>query len=116
MSNDLEIQPMQARGRTAVLRVKGRLDVKTAPMLLKQAGDVQTNGQDLVLNLAEVTFMGSSGVGALLVIAEQFLEQAGRVRFAAPSPAVMNVIKLLNLDRFLQIDGSEEESLAALQD
>jgi anti-anti-sigma factor len=116
MTNDLEIQPMQARGRTAVLRVKGRLDVKTAPMLLKQAGDIQTNGQDLVLNLAEVSFMGSSGVGALLVIAEQFHEQAGRVRFAAPSPAVANVIKLLNLDRFLQIDGTEEESLAALQD
>ena len=115
MTNDLEIQPMQAHGRTAVLHVKGRLDVKTAPMLLKQAGDIQTNGQDLVLNLAEVTFLGSSGVGAFLLIAEQFREQDGRVRFAAPSPSVANVFKLLNLDRFLQIDSTEEESLAALQ-
>jgi anti-anti-sigma factor len=115
MSNDLEILPAEARGRAAVLRLKGRLDVKTAPVLLKQAGEIQINGQDLVLNLSEVTFMGSSGVGALLVIAEQFQEQAGRMRLAAPSAPVMTVFRLLNLDRFLTIDGTEEESIAALQ-
>src|SRR6185295_8499812 len=54
MSNELEILPVEERGRIAVLRLKGRLDVKTAPVLLKQARDIQTNGQDLVLNLSEV--------------------------------------------------------------
>ena len=115
MSNELEILPVEERGRIAVLRLKGRLDVKTAPVLLKQARDIQTNGQDLVLNLSEVTFLGSSGVGALLVITEQFQEQAGRMRLAAPSAPVLTVFRLLNLDRFLTIDNTEEESLAALQ-
>lgn len=114
MSQDLEMSNMENRGRTAVLRLKGRLDVKTSPLLLQKVAEIQANGQNLVLNLAGVTFMGSSGIGALLVIVEQFQEQAGIVRLASPSPAVESVIKLLNLDRFLAVDSTEEKSLAEI--
>ena len=114
MSKDLEISQVENRGRTAVLRLKGRLDVKTSPILLQRVAEIQANGQNLVLNLAEVSFMGSSGIGALLVLVEQFQEQAGVVRLASPSPAVEAVIKLLNLDRFLAIDPSEEKALAEI--
>jgi anti-anti-sigma factor len=114
MSQDLEMSNLENHGRTAVLRLKGRLDVKTSPLLLQKVSEIQANGQNLVLNLAGVTFMGSSGIGALLVIVEQFQEQAGAVRLASPSPAVASVIKLLNLDRFLAVDASEEKSLSEI--
>ena len=114
MSQELEMSSVENRGRTAVLRLKGRLDVKTSPLLLQKVSEIQANGQNLVLNLADVTFMGSSGIGALLVIVEQFQEQAGVVRLASPSPAVASVIKLLNLDRFLAVDSSEEKALAEI--
>lgn len=114
MTHGLEISEAENRGRTAVLRLKGRLDVKTSPILLQRVSEIEANGQNLVINLAEVTFMGSSGIGALLVIVEQFQEQAGVVRLASPSPAVEAVIKLLNLDRFLAVDPSEEKSLAEI--
>src|SRR5262249_17252074 len=77
MSSELEISEVENRGRTAVLRLKGRLDAKTSPILLQRVSDIQANGQNLVLNLADVSFMGSSGIGALLVLVEQFQEQAG---------------------------------------
>ena len=114
MTNELEISKPEDRGGTVLLRVKGRLDVKTAPILLQRVAEIQANGQNLVLNLSEVSFMGSSGIGALLVLVEQFQEQGGSVRFASLSPAVDSVVKLLNLDRFLSIDPTENESLAAL--
>ncbi len=114
MSQELEMSNLENRGRTAVLRPKGRLDVKTSPLLLQKVSEIQANGQNLVLNLSEVTFMGSSGIGALLVIVEQFQEQAGMVRLASPSPAVASVIKLLNLDRFLAVDSSEEKALSEI--
>jgi anti-anti-sigma factor len=81
---------------------------------LQRVSEIQANGQNLVLNLAEVSFMGSSGIGALLVLVEQFQEQAGVVRLASPSPAVEEVIKLLNLDRFLAIDPSEDKALSEI--
>ncbi|TMQ58755.1 MAG: STAS domain-containing protein [Candidatus Eisenbacteria bacterium] len=115
MNNDLEISKVENRGRTAVLRLRGRLDAKTAPILLQRVAEIQESGQNLVLNLAEVSFMGSSGIGALLVLVEQFQEQAGTVRLASLSPAVHSVVKLLNLDRFLTIDPTEDEALAELE-
>lgn len=114
MSQDLELQEVESSGPTAVLRVKGRLDVKTSPLLLQRVSEIQARGQNLVLNLAEVSFIGSSGIGALLVLVEQFSEQAGMVRLASPSPAVMSVIQLLNLDRFLAIDPTEDKALSNL--
>lgn len=114
MTNELEISKPEDRGGTVLLRVRGRLDVKTAPILLRRVAEIQANGQNLVLNLSEVSFMGSSGIGALLVLVEQFQEQGGSVRFASLSPAVTSVVKLLNLDRFLSIDLTENDALAAL--
>jgi anti-anti-sigma factor len=114
VTNDLVISEVENRNRAAVLRLKGRLDVKTSPILLQRAAEIQANGQNLVLNLSEVSFIGSSGIGALLVLVEQFQEQAGVVRLVSPSPAVDAVIKLLNLDRFLAVDPSEEKALAEI--
>jgi anti-anti-sigma factor len=114
MNNDLVISEVESGGRAAVLRLKGRLDVRTSPLLLQRSAEIQANGQNLILNLSEVSFIGSSGIGALLVLVEQFQEQAGVVRLVSPSPAVEAVIKLLNLDRFLAVDPSEEKALAEI--
>lgn len=114
MTTDLVISEADSGGRAAVLRLKGRLDVKTSPTLLQRSAEVQANGQNLILNLSEISFIGSSGIGALLVLVEQFQEQAGVVRIVAPSPAVASVIKLLNLDRYLPVDPNEEKALAEI--
>lgn len=111
----LEIQEVEDRDRTAVVRLRGVLDIRTAPEFLQRVAAIQKRGQNLVLNLAEVTFIGSSGIGVLLAIAEQFREQSGQVRFAAPSQAVTYVIKVLNLGDFLVVDDSEGDSLEALE-
>jgi anti-sigma B factor antagonist len=113
-TKEFRITEGDAAGRTAVLRVQGRLDGVTAPALLAQCAKVQANGQNLVLNLAEVTFMGSSGVGALLVLVEQFREQGGAIRCAELSPAARSVVELLDLAQYLAIDATEQDALVAL--
>lgn len=110
----IEIVPGNSRGRVAVLRVLGRLDAETAPVLLERCGAVQASGQNLVLDLAGVTFLGSSGVGALLALVEQFQEQAGQVHFVALSEASRAVVDLLDLESYLPIHATEDEALRAL--
>jgi anti-anti-sigma factor len=105
---------VELRGSSVVVRVEGRLDAKTAPRLLAECLAARAAGGHLVLNLAEVTFLSSNGVGMLLVLAERSREGGGSLRIAAPSPAVRAPLELLNLHRFLNIDRSEDESLAAL--
>ena len=68
----------------------------------------------LVLNLSAVTFLSSSGVGVLLVMAEKARGDGGSLRLASPSAAVRAPLELLNLHRFLTIDGSEDDAMSAL--
>ena len=104
----------EVRGGTVVLRVRGRLDARSAPHLLEVASRVRGRKLNLVLDLSGVTFMASSGLGSLLSLAEEYRQSQNRVRLASPSPAVDSVIHLLNLHQFLTIDASEEEALHAL--
>ena len=109
------VTPGEVRGNTVVLRARGRLDAKGVPILLEAAAAVQAGRRNLVVNLGEITFIGSSGVGSLLVLVERFQEHAVFVRYAVMPPKVSDVIKLLNLDKFLSIDATEQESIAALE-
>jgi len=113
-TTDFEIVDAGRRGRTAVLRLRGRLDAGTAPTLLERCAQVQAQGQNLVLNLEAISFLGSSGIGAMLVLVEQFQEQAGVVRFAALSEPARAVVELLDLGQYLTIHATEEEALAAI--
>lgn len=115
MSEMFRILGQPAGDRTTVLRLKGRLDAHSAPQLLSRCAQVRDSGQNLVLNLSEVPFIASSGVGALLALVEEFRQSRQGVRIAAASTAVKSVVKLLNLNQFLALDETEEEAIAELE-
>ena len=104
-----------ARPKAILLRVTGRLDAKNSQMLTERCVALNGNGaQRVVLNLADVPFVASSGIGTLLALTERFREAGGELRIAAPSDAVRSVIDLLNLAQFLQVDDTEESGLTAV--
>jgi len=115
MPETFDITSVESPGGTTVLRVSGQLDSKSAPVLLSRSGMIRNGSQSLVVNLAAVSFIASSGVGALLALVEQFRESGGKVRFVALSSAVDSVIRLLNLDQFLTIDQTESDAVTALE-
>ena len=114
MSSPFAIVPGPGRGKAAVVRVKGRLDAKTAPLLVDQCMAVRSPGGHLVLTMSDVTFLSSSGVGAIMVLTERVKGDGGLLRLASPSSAVRAPLELLNLHRFLAIDESEDDAITAL--
>ncbi len=87
-----------------VLFVKGRIDATAAQELREECANLRTAGHlKLVVSLADVGFVSSSGLGSFLVISEEFKSAGGEVIFAAPVRSVSHVLKLLNLDQFLEI-------------
>src|SRR5882672_7882051 len=103
----LEIIAGPAQARFVVLRVRGVLDGNTTPALLERCHQVCSEARNLALNLSGVTFLGSSGVGAMLALTEQFQEQGCSVRFAALSSHAADVVGLLDLGQYLDIHGTE---------
>lgn len=111
-SSTIEIVQRERRGRVVILDVRGRLDVVTAPQLLAQCAQVQADGADLIIDFSGVSFLGSSGVGAMLTLVEQFHEQGGQVHYAALSEPAMAVITLLDLQNYLPICANVDAALA----
>lgn len=115
MPEPFSIREEEAQSDAVVLRVTGQLDARSTPRLIEQSTRIRRLGQNLILNLAQVEFIASSGIGGLLSLAEDFKEAELGLRFAALSSAVESVIQLLNLDQFLAIDATESEAFAALE-
>ncbi|MEU6088947.1 STAS domain-containing protein [Streptomyces sp. NPDC047085] len=73
------------RGEWAVLRVSGELDLVTSPVLRQRVHDAVADGHhSLVLDLSEVFFCDSSGVGVLVAARRLIRSCQGRLRLILP--------------------------------
>ena len=115
MPEQFDLIEVGTPGAAVVIRVKGHLDVKNTPRLIDRAKKVRAQGRSLILNLAEVTFIASNGIGGILAMVEDFNHDGLKIRLADLSVAVESVLKLLNLDQFLDIDTTENAALAELE-
>ncbi|BCL21191.1 STAS domain-containing protein [Streptomyces tuirus] len=74
------------QGEWAVLQVSGELDLVTSPVLRQRVHDVVAEGHHcLVLDLSEVFFCDSSGVGVLIAARRLIRSCQGRLRLVLPA-------------------------------
>ncbi|MER6470493.1 STAS domain-containing protein [Streptomyces collinus] len=72
-------------GEWAVLQVSGELDLVTSPVLRQRVHDVVAEGHHgLILDLSEVFFCDSSGVGVLIAARRLIRSCQGRLRLILP--------------------------------
>ena len=95
-------------GPTTEVRVRGEIDIATNPSFdaaLEAAGEAGVTL--LEMELSGVTFMGSSGLAALLRAQRLLREQGARLVLVRPSRAVTDLLEMTKLlDRF-GIGGAE---------
>ncbi|MBL3671088.1 STAS domain-containing protein [Streptomyces sp. M2CJ-2] len=73
------------QGEWAVLRVSGELDLVTSPVLRQRVHDAVADGRhSLVLDLSEVWFCDSSGVGVLIATRRLLRSCQGSLRLILP--------------------------------
>ncbi|MBV7696676.1 STAS domain-containing protein [Streptomyces sp. TRM70350] len=74
------------QGAWAVLQVSGELDLVTSPVLRQRVHDAVAEGRhSLVLDLSEVWFCDSSGVGVLIAARRLLRSCQGRLRLILPA-------------------------------
>ncbi|MGY1813244.1 STAS domain-containing protein [Blastococcus sp. SYSU D00820] len=100
-----EVERMTVHGQPG-LRVRGELDIATAPDLAAAVdAELAAGARSLVLDLAETTFLDSSGARQLALTARQ--AGAGDVRLQVVCPRgnrpVRMVIDMLELDRVVPV-------------
>jgi anti-anti-sigma factor len=111
MSESLIFEELGLHGRSEVIRVRGRLDARTSPLLMERCAAARDANRHLVLNLRDVSFLSSSGIGSLLALTEEFRERGTLVALVEASPTVREAIELLNLEEFLMLFDTEDEAI-----
>lgn len=116
MTNSLQITWEKETYPVPVLRLKGRLDADGANEMHNAAVEfLKTEGKaDLVVDLAEVNFVASTGMATFLLMSEEFSEVQGTLVFANATPTVRQVISLLNIGQFLEIEDSLETAFGTI--
>jgi len=89
------------------LRVAGELDLETAPPLLDSilcAGLTGTEGDRVVVDLARVTFIDSSGLAALVDAHRRLTAQGQQLVVADPNDGVWRILTVSGIDQILAVD------------
>jgi anti-sigma B factor antagonist len=104
-----------SRANATVVSVGGEIDLGTAAEL----GDhlvtaMQDAGPDLVLDLADVSFMDSTGLKVLLAAHQRLQRVGGHLALAAAGRSVRRVLTVTGLDQTFLVAETVGEALAAL--
>lgn len=105
----MNIEKRDVGEEVAVLRLDGRLNMVAAPRLKEAVDQVVEGGRSrVVVDMAEVTFMDSSGLGALIAGLKKARQRNGDLRISGMNDQVATVLRLTNLDRVLRAHSSVE--------
>lgn len=105
MSEQASLEIVEKSGRIAAARLAGDLDIVTSESVKRElAGLVDAGHDSLVLDLSDVGFVDSSGLGALVALHRHAESQGGRFSVRAVPPQVQRLFAITRLDDLLAVD------------
>ena len=95
-----------------VVHLHGEIDLHRSPEFHTAVSSLLAEKPlRLVLNLSDVDYMDSSGVGTLVDAFRRIRRHNGRLFLVAPSQRVRSVLEITKLDQFFAICTSDMEAL-----
>jgi anti-sigma B factor antagonist len=93
-----------------IVYLQGEVDLASAPQLRRGVYDLIDQGsQRIAIDLTDVDFMDSTGLGVLIGALKRLRESDGSLVLAGIKPAVSRVFEITGLDRIFTIHGSLAE-------
>ena len=106
---ELEIPDTDADGWT-VVAASGEIDVAAAPMLREQLVTLLSAGTDhLVVDLEQVDFIDSTGLGVLVGALRRARAAGGDLRLVCTNHRLLKVFAVTGLDEVFAMGGSVAE-------
>ncbi len=91
---------------TGDLTYANREHFKTAVEAIRQKGC-----RHLILNMAEVRFVDSSGLGLLALISQNFKLSQGKVSMLKPQSYVREIMSLANIQKLIAVYDTEQDAI-----
>jgi anti-sigma B factor antagonist len=99
-------------GDVSIIDLSGQLTSFASGVLRQTIGDLMSQGnKQMVLNVGNLVYLDSSGVGALVNCYMSVIKQGGEMKVVGLTPKVEEVLKITQLYRIFQEFQNEEEAL-----
>lgn len=113
---DLEVKE---EGGIIILRLKGEMDLAMVNSLKEKTHELLALREELrgfILNLSQITFIDSAGIGAILGYFKKVERLGGEFLVTDVSPQVNRLLYLAGLAPLFQVVDHEDEALARLKE
>ena len=91
------------------------LDFETVGVFRREVDSLGGSGNRVVLDMSELQFVDSSGLGALLSLLRRLSSEGGDLRLAGVTPSVAALLSLVRLDQIIGIHESSEEAVRSFR-
>jgi anti-sigma B factor antagonist len=99
-------------GDMVIFRLSGSLDIATSPAARAALLEATDEGKhEIIVDLTQVEFLDSTGLGALIGSHRRALEKGGRVRFVTPDGQIARLLHITGLVRVLAVYHSLDDAL-----
>lgn len=115
METDLVINILRIES-VPVLILSGDVDAYTARKLQQAIADLVANGESkIVISLAGVHYIDSSGLGTLIGGLRRIKEHNGNLAISGPNPHLRNVLNITGLGRVLPLHTDDMSAVTYLK-
>ena len=107
---------METKNDVLIVRLQGDLDHHTAIELRNRVDEVLKNSEirHIVLSLADLEFMDSSGIGVILGRLKQISSRSGEMFVCSINPTIQRIFEMSGLFKVIKFKENEVEALSVL--
>lgn len=99
-------------GETLVFKLRGSLDLATSPTVRAALTDATDKGrQDMIVDLTQLEFLDSTGLGALIGAHRRAAEHGGTLRLVVHEGPIARLLNITGLIRVFAVYHSLEDAL-----
>ncbi|HEU5475356.1 MAG TPA: STAS domain-containing protein [Actinophytocola sp.] len=115
-SQQIKVELHRADGGAVVLEVTGEIDLLTASYLGERLRDqLQPENPVLVLDLTQVSFLGSAGLAEIVAVSQAGADSGSRLVLVATNRAVLRPLEVTGLSSLLAVYETVAAALTANQ-
>lgn len=108
-----ELSVTSQEDRLVSLKAKGKIvqsDVSPFSDPLAEAIQDRSYTQRVLIDMADVEFVDSSGISWILICHKRFREAGGKLVLHSCVPAVCNILRVLKMDQILHVADDEKSA------
>ncbi|MCP4190913.1 MAG: STAS domain-containing protein [Planctomycetaceae bacterium] len=103
-------------GQVLLMELSGQLDAAACEFLFSVIdGEIEDGRNQLIMDCHDLRFISSIGLGMLIRIHSKAKKNGGDVKLSRVHGVIADVIKLVMLDKVLQIYPTVDEAVAAFE-